>query len=162
MWEIKISSQLSDVLYSLLLGLFLCLFYDIFRAWRKNRKQGIVAVFFCDILFWIVCFFLIRTLLLARSAGEVRGYILFFTFVGFLICRVSISRIWMFLLNKVIGLAKAVKKEFSAAIIFLNRVIDKLFALFSSFCMKTCKKTSLIIKKLLKPRDTLVYTDNGE
>lgn len=95
MWEIGLVHQLTGSLYAFAVGVFFCFVYDILKAYCLIKKFGTVAVFVKDVIFSLFAAFVTFMLLMARSNGEVRGYILFFIAVGFVLFKISLSRFWV-------------------------------------------------------------------
>ena len=111
MWEISLSQQVETVILSFLAGGFFGFVFDTFKAFRSFFSLKSLGVFMCDILFFILispmefCFFV------SRCNGEIRGFVLAVQLIGFIVCRVTLSKIYLklllflfFTLNKVIRL----------------------------------------------------------
>lgn len=94
MWEISTSDQLVTIAGALVYGVAACLVYDLLRALRKAGCNSFWEVFAGDVIYCFlagVTFFLLS---LARTGGELRGYVLASAAAGFIICRISLSRIF--------------------------------------------------------------------
>lgn len=158
MWEINIGSQAQGFLYSLVLGGLLCLVYDVIRALRLTGKSGAVAVFFEDIIFWLICTFTVFCFLMGVTGGQVRGYVLFGALAGFLAFRFTVSAVLMFVLKKIFRAGRAAKRRinaFSARILLcFNQKMDKSVISLQKFSKKIIK----LLKKLLKKGKRLLYT----
>ncbi len=157
MWEISITDQLLSFVLSIALGAFLCLTYDVLRAVRKNGFNSFWTVFFTDIFFWLFSAILTFLLLIARTNGEIRGYVLIGELLGFVIFRLLLSKVFLliidFLIAKLLKLLRLIRKNFYYFFIKIEKRIDKIILL---FCKKT--KTMLkIVKKLLKNSAKLLY-----
>ena len=74
MWEISINDQMLTLLYSLCLGVILCVFYDVFKAFHKAGFNSPLQVFIGDILYCVIAAFATFLFLLSRTNGEIRGY----------------------------------------------------------------------------------------
>ncbi len=168
MWEIHNIDQLQTFGLSLILGLLLCMLYDIIRAYRAVGKPTVFAVFVEDIAFWIVCAFITFMFFLARTRGEIRGYVLVAELIGFIICRLTVSRLLHIPMVFVFRMLAHIK-----------RFSERIFTLCADFVNTLCEKSLKIIKygakrlkKLLKSIGGLLYTkrnnvkveeeDNGE
>lgn len=139
MWEISLSWQVISFSYALALGVFLALFYDIFRSIRKGKKCNAVAVFFQDVFFWLVTTFITFLLLIARCNGEIRGYILIGEFIGFLLYHFTLSRfIFPVFVFIVVSIRKFYKLYFSV------------LSLFSDFLLKKIRILPIFVKKTVK------------
>ena len=126
MWEIGIVHQLTSSGYAIAVGILFAAVYDVLKACCIVFKANNFWVFVKDIVFSLFAFFVTFMLLMARSNGMVRAYILFWVFVGFLLFRISVSKIWlkffMFIFSKL--------KDFLA---FLDRILNKFCDLLDRF-----------------------------
>lgn len=143
MWEIGLAHQLIGSAYSLAVGVFFSLVYDVLKAFCLKYNCGVIAVFVKDIAFSLFAAFVTFMLLMARSNGAVRGYILFFIVAGFVLFRVTLSKFWLkFWMLFFSGFIK-LKTVLSA---FLQRFCDRL----DSFELKVLKIFKKMLKKALK------------
>lgn len=131
MWNISGETQALSFLCSFLLGAGLCLFYDIFRCSRKVRSFSAVSVFFCDLIFSVVSAFCTFILLLIFTGGEIRLFILFGEASGFLICRLTLSKI------------------VSKPLCFCMRAFFKLIRICAGFTERFCSSSADICEKAL-------------
>ncbi len=150
MWEIHIEDQLLNFFYAIILGGFVCFYYDVLYFLRTALKFNKILVFLTDIFFWCSLALVTFTFLLAVSNGELRLYILVGIFMGFLIIRRLFSRIFRKILKKisifVLKIFKAISKRF-------YKIFDKCEIYNNKFfkkCRKIAKKVPKIVKKLLK------------
>lgn len=158
MWEIDLNGQTQTFAYSLCLGALACLFYDVIRAIRRVWRNSAVAVFFEDLLFWIISAFATFIFLMARTSGEIRGYVLACEFSGFILCRLTLSKPLFFLtvhffkiLSKIITFTNNCINVFYTKIeLTLSVILGKIYV-FTGYLIKTAKK---LLKKLHK----LLYT----
>ena len=102
MWEIDNLSQLLGFLYSAVLGGIYCIVYDCLRALRKEIKFSTAAVFVSDILYSLFCAVTCFCFLLAVTGGQPRGFVFAGAAVGFLITRLTVSRVLFFAFSKVL------------------------------------------------------------
>ena len=93
MWEITVKSQLLTFLFGVVIGAVLSLYFDSFRTLRRCFRHNKLAVFLEDILFFIVSAFVAFMFLMARCNGEVRAYVIFSLILGFMLYRITISRL---------------------------------------------------------------------
>lgn len=154
MWEINNYNQTITFLLSLCLGALFCALYDIIRAARKVCLNSFWAVTFTDIFIWIFYAFLTFIFLIARTNGEIRGYVLAGALLGFILFRISISRLLFPALRFVfVKIAFVIKK--------ISGCIDW-FYLKSETLLLNCGKSAFKIfksaKKLLKNAVKLLYT----
>ena len=135
MWEISSYSQYICFLYSLVLGVSLGIVYDLFKLDRLLFKRSKIFLFFSDILFWLISAFLIFTFCVIFSNGQIRGFIVLGTLLGFIIYRLTLSKLIFLLVNP---LKKLVKK--------LNNRYYKLIEKANDFILKQVFKAKKIIK----------------
>ena len=135
MWEIDISREVWGLLFSLLLGIAASLFYDLFRAIHKTFKCATYIVFLTDILYWIIltlCFFIY---FMVFTNGQVRLYSFMGSLAGFIFSRLTLSKIWVIIIEKILLLLR-----------FLICKLGAVLSLFSGIFIKFC----IISKKSLK------------
>lgn len=145
MWEIGIIQQVTGSIYAFFTGICIAILYDILKAVSVFKKWGIFAVFVKDIIFSFISAVTVFLLLMARTNGVVRGYILIFTAVGFLLFRAVASKFWLEFLRTVL-------KWFSAFSAALKRFTVKFCNAFDTFDMCILKIFKKSIKKVLKLR----------
>lgn len=149
MWEIDNLLQVINFARSLCLGVVFCLVYDILRAIRKVLYFTSAAVFFQDIFYSIFCALFTFIFLLSITNGELRGFVFISISLGFFLSRFTFSKIWIWLLKKIIGFIKlgfcVVSKAFYGCFDFLEENIVK----FSQKCFKELKKLLKNLRKLL-------------
>ncbi len=145
---------------SLILGAMLCFFYDIFRALRKVGFNSFWSVFFTDVFFWIVSAFITFVFLMAKTNGEIRGYILLGELVGFIVCRLTLSKFVFLILYFVF-------KKVYRLYWFINTIFMRFYikteSVFAKNAVNLLKKSGAVcnsVKKLLKNSLKLLYTNN--
>ena len=150
MGTITVVGQLKVFGFSVLLGMAFCLLYDIFKGFRIKYLKSVVAVFLTDIIYWLVLFFFTHSFLLIFCNGRIRGYVLIGLFLGFVLCRLTVSRIFSkFILLLLSVCHKLLHWIFLPFFAFLS-LLDKLFAKISEMFGKILKKIFKKRKKLLK------------
>lgn len=157
MWEINAYNQTISFVLSLCLGAVFCVLYDMIRAIRRVCLNSFLAVLFTDILIWLFYAFATFIFLMARTNGEIRGFILMGELLGFILCRISLSRLFCPILCFIFTKAAAIKQRISA---FIGRFYIK----FETFGLKLWQGLSKIfksLKKLLKNTVKLLYTDKN-
>lgn len=154
MWEIDAYNQTISFVLSACLGALFCVLYDVVRAVRKVCLNSFWAVFFTDIIMWLIYAFATFMFLMARTNGEIRGYILIGELFGFVLFRISISRLlfsaFCFIFKKI----SIIKRKISS-------VISKFYIKFEALGLKIWQGLSKFlksIKKLLKNTFKLLYT----
>lgn len=158
MWEINLKQQLISFCYSLILGILLCILYDLFKAIRINMKLKFICIFISDVLYFIISAFLTFLILLALTNGEIRAFILIGELLGFILCRISISKISYLIFSLIIKAIYKVKKTiYNCFYGAYDIVIDFFILLFNKIYifLKIALKN---IKKLLKYLYGMLYT----
>lgn len=157
MWEINAYHQTISFVLSLCLGALFCALYDIVRAVRKVCLNSFWAVLFTDILIWVFYAFATFIFLIARTNGEIRGYILVGELSGFVLCRISLSRLFFPMLCFIITKAAAIKQKISCC-------ISRFYIKFETLGLKIWQGLSNFfkcVKKLLKNALKLLYTNKN-
>lgn len=154
MWEININDQIATFLWSLVLGVAVCLLYDIFRALRTAVKHGAAAVFAEDIFFWLLAAFMNFVFLMGRTGGGLRGYVFVGEIIGFWTLRFTLSRGFVFILSRIIGFFAKLHRTVSGKSADFLWLTGRFSVKFFTFLIKNLKR----VKKLLKSRDKLLYT----
>lgn len=84
-------NQFLMVLYSLMLGAFLGIFYDIFRILRLLINPKNLSVFIQDIIYFLISGFVTFVFVLIMNSGESRFYILAGEALGWILYHVSLG-----------------------------------------------------------------------
>lgn len=154
MWEIHTSDQLLTFGYALILGAILCVIYDLLRAHRIANHCGAITVFIADLAFWIAAAFMTFLFLLARTKGELRGYVLVAELIGFVIFRLTFSKLLFSVLlaifNAFVHIGVFLSKVFERLAVFVNEIGKK--------TLKILKRVGKRLKKLLKSIGEVLYT----
>ncbi len=158
MWEINNGFQALSFIYSIISGIILAVFYDIFKAFRISFKLSDIAVFFTDIFYYIISAIASFFFFLSVSDGEIRFNILFGFSVGFLIWRITLSRFFILIFKYLLV----------TILRFYKYLSDKIYAFFDMFFYQTkiisknavnfLKNNGNTLKKLLKKPNDLLYT----
>ncbi len=126
MWEIHNNDQWFTFGYSLILGILLSAIYCIFKLDRIVNKRNKIFVAFSDILFFVLSAFLSFNFMLLKTNGQIRGFVLFGIFLGFLIGKIALNKPTVFLggiLKKIKRFfLEKYKKLFNATMIFLKKL----------------------------------------
>ena len=154
MWEIHTSDQLLTFGYALLLGAILCVIYDLLSTHRIANGCGAVTVFIADLAFWIVAAFMTFLFMLARTNGEIRGYVLVAELLGFVIFRLTLSKLLFTLLLAFFKMLARVEDFFAYVFETCAEFANKM----GKKSLKILKRVGKRIKKLLKSIRELLYT----
>lgn len=159
MWEISSVLQLQSLLYSVILGALICVFYDIISAVRLSGHNSFISVCIQDLFFWIVSAFAVFFFLLGVSNGEIRGYIIFGIIIGFTLLKITLSR---YIVKALKTVFKFIIKIFRKLNAFTGRIFDLISVRFCKIRKKTnkkIKKGAESAKKLLKKGKSMLYTN---
>lgn len=151
MWEINNSLQLLSFGRALLLGVIICLVYDVLRVCRKIYAFSVLGIFFQDVIFSVLSAFAVFIFLLGVTNGEMRGYVFLGLSIGFLFSRLTLSRIWFLSLRLVLS---KIKWIFSLVSGYIYKAFDKIVGKVATFFKKSLKT----LKKLLKKQGEMLYT----
>ena len=102
------------VIASLALGAFLS---AIFRLARLIREQKGVILFINDFVYSIIAALCMTVLFFNLSYGRMRAFAFAFVIVGFFIWRISVGKIFMLLMSRLIRLIKRILKSIKTRII---------------------------------------------
>ena len=84
-------NQFLITLYSLTLGVFLGLFYDVFRLIRLMISPKNLSVFVQDVIYFLVSGFVTFVFVLVFNFGESRFYILVGEALGWILYHISLG-----------------------------------------------------------------------
>lgn len=150
MWEIKNSIQIISFFAALVLGVIISLCYDILRAVRKCGKNSFWAVLVTDIFFSFLSAVVTFLFFMVFTSGQIRFYVIFAEGLGFCICRVSISIIWLkVLMFSIIKMQSVFRCVLGILHRFSGFVCTQADCI-SDFIQKNFKKARNKLKKLLK------------
>lgn len=161
MWEINITDQIITFGLSLCLGALLCVFYDIIRALRKAGFNSFTAVFFTDIIFWLFSAFVTFIFLIVRTNGEIRGYVLLSELLGFILFRISLSKLLFKMLSFIFVWVTKIKDIiYTKTYLCFDRIEAitlKIFCKGFIFFKRALKSAKKLLKKVL----CLLYTNKN-
>lgn len=147
MWEINNLAQFLSFLYSVVLGTIYALVYDVFKSVRIKISCSVAGIFFQDIIYSLLCAVGCYVFLIAVAAGEVRAFVLFGIAVGFIVWRLTLSGISVFIFSKIIGLLYIAYSKFTG---LLNGFFGLVERLSRNLFKKVAKKLKLLRKPLKK------------
>ena len=138
---------------SILLGCVFCFFYDLLRALRKAYHNSFIAINIFDIMYWIISAFITFVFLIARTNGEIRGFVLLGELMGFVLFRVIISKYIVGILGWIfIKLATIKQKIDSLFYLYFDKIEKRILK-----TIKYAPKIFKSIKKFLKNGFKLLY-----
>ena len=151
MWEISNHLQLLGFLRAAALGGIFCFVYDILRGYRRSSECSDFAVFLQDIIYFFVIAPITFCFLLATTNGELRLYIFFGILVGFVLIRLTISKItvlvWKTVFSFFLRILRVIKIGVNTASAFLDRVSLKIATIFTQFFKKGVNTLKKVLKK---------------
>lgn len=139
MWEIASAEQIYTFLWATVLGAAFCMLYDLFRARRRTGEENAALMSAEDILFSIFAAVITFLFLLVFCCGQIRAFVLLGEALGFILCRLTVSRIWLKLSESVF---RMLRRFFS----FVRSGMRRFEAFFNS----STEKILLFFKKRLK------------
>jgi hypothetical protein len=146
MGYINVSYQAATLGLSIVLGVVLCLLYDLVRALHKICIKGFFEVLVCDVVYFGISAVITFCFLIIRCQGEVRLFVLVGQLVGFVALRLTVSRF--------------VLKVFILILSFIFRAFEFIGSTLVAFLKKLknfFKKMLIYAKKLLQPKCKLLY-----
>ena len=154
MSEITFFGQTGGLFSAIVMGVILCLFYDLLRIFRLAVPPGKILAFFEDVLWFFIAAVVTYLVCLAKCNGEVRSYVLIGEGVGFLLCRLTLSRGIMTVAKpSVRTIKKLVRRVKKALLHFLTPIISRLTEKIQKILHETRKKG----KKHLQTSTRLLY-----
>lgn len=142
MWEISSYNQYLCFLYSVAVGGFIGIIYDFFKIDRKIFKRGVAFIVFEDILFWVISAFVFFSFSVVFSNGQIRGYLLFGTSIGFTVYKLTLSKVVIMLILPIKKLTVIIKKFY---LLFLEKTIFYCGFLYKK--IKSVLNLSVVLKK---------------
>lgn len=130
----SIVQELDFLLHAGLLGISITFLYDSFRVLRRVFKHGNTLIALEDIVFWMICSYLILDMLIRENSGALRWFAIGGAFLGMIIFKGTVSRFYVkygsWILQKMIDI-----------------IIKLLYLILRPICF-ICKKTYLLIRKI--------------
>ena len=160
MWEIHSQDQVITLLWSAVLGALLCMFYDVFRAWRRINKSNAVSVAVQDIFFWLISAIVTFLFMLARTCGEIRFFVFAGLISGFVLFRLSLSRFWIIPFVLIFRFLRYIKTRVYAFYIVILTRLTAFLGCFFTLCVEKFKNIHKVRKKLLKKGSGVLYTEH--
>lgn len=92
---ISVKNQVYVFLWSAVGGALIALIYDLFRIKRRAVKTGILAIYFEDLVYWIIVAVVMFAVVYHSNEGEIRGYIFIGTVLGVTLYTLFFSKLVM-------------------------------------------------------------------
>lgn len=147
---------------ALILGIQLGVVYDIFKLIRIIGLNSRIATFFEDIIFFLISTFSFFGYYMNVNEGKFRIYPVLVATLGFVIYELSISRLTVFLMRKIVGFIKNIfvfvyKKIFYGIFSKLFFLIGKFFSPLIKKLKKFFQNINKICKNLLPKTRKMLY-----
>ncbi len=156
-----LSSQTEIFLLSLGFGFLLGILYDLFRTLRLIISNSSGFTVFADVMYFLVCAFLVFCFNLVVDSGKIRLYVLLGDLLGWLIYYFSFGEISVKLGNKGVTSAKRFCRVISVSFLKFGSRIKRRFGKSASFFQKIIRKFNKKLKFDLQKHRSMVYNLNG-
>ena len=90
--QINGTSQLINFGYSIIVGISLCIVYDIIRIMRKLFNTKLIIVNIEDVIFALFSSFTVFGMMLVNREGRMRAFIIFGIFLGALVFEIVLGK----------------------------------------------------------------------
>lgn len=128
-------------LVCLALGMVLAFIYDCVRIFRLFFRHKDWLVDIEDLAFWLFTAWLVFRTLFLYNRGALRGYAFFGMFLGVMLYALTLSRLLLFLIGKIVPYWKN----------FIN-LIRRPFVIFNRFLRKMLKNITTEVKMAVRGR----------
>ncbi len=144
--------QIQTLGYAVLLGVFLCLSYDVVRFFNKLTKPSALVLALVDILYCVYAAVVTFCFFMLFSKGVIRLYAYFGFFAGFALCRITLSKLFMLALEWIQRTIKFISLWLNKPIEVIGKFLQKLSAKITKSIpnIKNLLKISKKIKKIDK------------
>lgn len=142
--------QLYSMLIFIISGIFIGIFFDIFRILRKSFHTPDIITYIEDALFWIVTGLFLIFVIFNFTNGEIRIYNIIGLILGSILYMIFISKFFIKINVKIISIIKKVVISMVKILIipinFWAKILQKIFKPFTFFVINT-KNVLLNFKK---------------
>lgn len=148
--ENGILTQLYSILVFIISGIFIGIFFDIFRILRKSFHTSDIITYIEDALFWLITGLFLIFVIFNFTNGEIRIYNIIGLILGSLLYMILISKIFIKINVKIVLFIKKIVISITKILIipiqFLAKILQKIFKPFTFFVINT-KNILLNFKK---------------
>lgn len=148
--ENGILTQLYSMLVFIISGIFIGIFFDIFRILRKSFHTPDIITYIEDVLFWLITGLFLIFIIFNFTNGEIRIYNIIGLILGSLLYMILISKIFIKINVKIVLFIKKIVISITKILIipiqFLAKILQKIFKPFTFFVINT-KNILLNFKK---------------
>ncbi len=162
-----LSEQLTDFSIALLIGVALGILYDFFKVLRLIGVNFKVAVFFQDILFFLISTTTLFSYYMQITDGKFRIFPFIAAVLGFILYSLTLERPVFFLIQKLYELISTIfrfiyNKLFLLAFNKIATLLKKLFLPVAKYFKKFFTENIVnFLKKLLPKRRKMLYNIKG-
>ena len=153
---VSVKNQIYVFLWSIVGGALIALIYDLFRIKRKAVKTGIVAIYFEDLMYWIIVAAIMFAVIYHSNEGEIRGFIFIGTILGVILYALLFSKIIMksaiFILRLIFNILKKLWKIAT----FPFRLIFKILSYPAKPLARTAQKSYRSVRAFSRNRITKI------
>ena len=150
MWEISNQLQLLSFFRASVLGGIYCLAYDLLRGYRKVNEGSAISVFFQDLIYFLLITPVTFCFLLATTNGELRLYIFSGIVLGFVLIRLTLSKLFVLMIKIFFGFISRLLSLISKGITVISAFLDRITAKIADISGVFLKKGRNSLKKVLK------------
>ncbi len=154
--ENAVLGQLYSFAIYLISGMIIGVFFDIFRILRKSFHTPDFITYIEDILFWLFTGFFLLFILFQFSNGEIRIYNIIGLLIGGIFYLLSVSKFFIkinvFIVTLIKNIICKVIQILSYPILFIFKILRKIFTPFTFFVINIKKTTNNYMKKIKNPR----------
>jgi len=125
---VSVKNQVYVFLWSIVGGALIALIYDLFRIKRKTVKTGIVAIYFEDLIYWVIVAIVMFAVVYHSNEGEIRGFIFIGTILGVTLYAIFLSKIITKFVVFIIRLIFRILKKLWEIVIFPFKLIFKILS----------------------------------
>lgn len=136
----SLTDEVYIFLYSALSGALIMLFYDIISASFKKKECPVFIYHICDCIFVIVACVIMLFINLSVNNGIVRGFEFLGAFLGGLIYKFTLSRLILFLLQKITVFTTAFFKIFFKIVLTPTKFMYKMLSKCINALLRPLKK----------------------
>ncbi len=150
---LSLSHQANLFLTSVLLGVYVCCFYDFFRAMRKIKKYKNISVHIQDFFFIVITTVYGFYTYLYKSNGEIRFYYFIGITIGGVIYFLTISNFVVLVFTKIILFTRTILKQLINIVKIPFKIIYKITRPYSKMIKgKVYRKLNKNKKYIARPK----------
>lgn len=136
-------------LYSCILGIILGIYYDIFKIFRIATPFTQKQLFFCDLFFMSTSAISTFIFLLALNSGRIRVHLLAGELIGFIVYRLTLSRLIILFAKYIINTVKRVLRSIKRKLVL--PLFSSILKVFKFIYSKFSSIFNVRLKPLFKP-----------